>query len=88
MQILPPYTIIIVGVSTHLPISNIHEAEEAGHAPSPVIQCHVIVVNIVKIRADSALSDTFWNLINVHSSEHSSSKQMSDLCQVSYEPAH
>ena len=36
-------------------------SEEVGHASSLVIQCHVIVVNIVKIRADFG---TFWNLIN------------------------
>ena len=37
-----------------------HGAEEVGHTctSSLVIQCHVIVVNIVKIRADSALFGT------------------------------
>ena len=39
-------------------------AEEVGYASSLVIQCHVIVVNIVKTRADSALFETFWNLSN------------------------
>ena len=38
--------------------------EEVGHMSSLVIQCHVIVVNIVKTRADSALFGALWNLIN------------------------
>ena len=34
--------------------------EEVGHVSSLVIRCHVIVLNIVKIRADSALFGTFY----------------------------
>ena len=40
------------------------DPDEVGHASSLVIQCHVMVVNIVKARADLALFGTFWNLIN------------------------
>ena len=69
-----------VGNCTHTHDDNYILSEEVGHASSLVIQCHVIVVNIVNTRADP-----FWNLFKLIMStlvvwtQHGSSKPWADV---------